>query len=299
MILKVQNLYKSFGPVKAVQGISFDVQRGGIVGLLGPNGAGKTTLIRLIMDIYMPDGGEIVLSEELAGKNRKNHIGYLPEERGLYTKEKVYDTLMYFGVLKGLSRDQAKENVNHFLTRLDMDQYRKTKLLKLSKGNQQKIQLISALVSKPPLLILDEPFSGLDPINTRMVIAVLHELKQQGISIMLSTHQMDRVEDLCDNILLVNKGHLLLNGPTQDVIQRFSGQYWQISGPQLPEHPGYTIAEYQNGLSKIHLNAGFSQADLLRFLAELPEPIASLSPFKRPLSDIFIQVVEEAGHEQN
>jgi len=303
MILQVRGISKSFAKVQAVRDLSLTIDKGRIVGLLGPNGAGKTTLIRLIMDIYKPDAGTLELAPELAGKNRKNHIGYLPEERGLYSKDKVIDQITYFACLKGLPAQQAKERGETFLSRLGMTEVAKWPLNKLSKGNQQKIQLICTLVSLPELVILDEPFSGLDPLNTRLVIELLLELRQQGIAIVLSTHQMDRAQDLCDELLLVDRGRLLLSGQTQEIIRRFSADEWLVEAPPLPPHACYRVLaqeEREHNLfrSRLALQKGFGSGDLLAALAESHLPVSSVSPHRKSLSDIFIEVVE-AGHVQS
>jgi ABC-2 type transport system ATP-binding protein len=303
MILQVQGVSKSFAKVQAVRDLSLRIDKGRIVGLLGPNGAGKTTLIRLVMDIYKPDAGTIELATELSGKNRKNHIGYLPEERGLYGKDRVMDQITYFARLKGLSAAQAKEQGQYFLSRLAMTEVAKWPLNKLSKGNQQKIQLICTLVSLPELVILDEPFSGLDPINTRLVIELLLELRQRGISIVLSTHQMDRAEDLCDELLLVDRGRLLLSGQTQEIIRRFSSDEWLVDARQLPPHACYQVLaqeelEENHFRTRLNLNKGFTSSDLLAALAETRLPVLSVAPHRKSLSDIFIEVVE-ASHVQN
>lgn len=295
MILEVDRVCKTFGPIRAVQNISASIPKGCISGFLGPNGAGKTTLIRMIMDILKPDRGTISLADGLEG-SRKNHIGYLPEERGLYTKAKVRDTLIYFARLKGLSKADAMANADDFLERLSMTATADMAIGKLSKGNQQKIQLISALVARPDLLILDEPFSGLDPVNVKMVSDLLVSLRDGGTSILLSTHQMNQAETFCSHIFLINKGQLILQGELEPIIDQYSGNCLVVSASfPLPESQLYTVLSVEGGRHKIRLNEGVSRRDLMGELAGLDQDIESLAPYRVPLSDIFIQ--EVAAHE--
>lgn len=290
MILRVNQVAKSFGKLEAVKHVSLEVPEGKICGLLGPNGAGKTTLIRMIMDIYQPDSGTIELGVE--AKDRKNHIGYLPEERGLYAKVKVKDALIYFAMLKGLPRNKAVAQTQHYLEMLEMDHTADMQIRKLSKGNQQKIQIISAMVSDPELLILDEPFSGLDPVNTKMISNCIQDLRAKGVTILLSTHQMNQAETFCDEIFLFNHGELILSGHLEDIIDRYSGKYWVIETDQpLPEDAIYQIVERKEKATKVALADGVDGRQLLHWLADSPLELLSLKPFKLPLSEIFIQEV--------
>ncbi|MBL7998439.1 MAG: ATP-binding cassette domain-containing protein [Candidatus Kapabacteria bacterium] len=220
-ILQVHNAVKRFGDYTATDNISFSVRKGAIFGLLGPNGAGKTTLIRMITNILIPDSGEIRLFGEKVSAEQQNMIGYLPEERGLYKKMTVIDQIRYFGELKGLSARQATERGYQWLHRMGADGWEKKKIQELSKGMSQKVQFIATAVHNPPLLILDEPFSGFDPVNAELLISVIHELRNAGTTIILSTHVMEQVEKLCDDILLVNKGKVVLSGSVRDVKSQF------------------------------------------------------------------------------
>ena len=216
-MLQITNLTKQFKKIKAVDNISFKVQQGDIYGFLGPNGAGKTTSIRMIMGIIKPDNGSIKLNDsDINTINRKN-LGYLPEDRGLYQKQNLIEILDYFGCLKGLDKKEANNRANLWLERFNLDDQKRRKVEELSKGNQQKIQFIIALLHDPQLIILDEPFTGLDPVNQILLKEVIKEKQEEGKTIIFSTHQMEQVERLCNNICLINKGHILLEGPLSEI----------------------------------------------------------------------------------
>lgn len=294
LILKVDGVSKSFGSLEAVKNVSLAIPEGKICGLLGPNGAGKTTLIRMIMDIYQPDRGTIEMG--VASKDRKNHIGYLPEERGLYSKVKVRDALVYFAMLKGLSKPEALLKVAHYLELLKMEATAGTEVRKLSKGNQQKIQIISSMVADPELLILDEPFSGLDPLNTKMVSQCMEMLRDRGVTILLSTHQMNQAESFCDEIFLFNKGELILSGHLRDIIAQNSGQFWVIeSEGEIPPPDWFEIIEVAGRKTKVRLESGRQFRDLLQWLGQQPFDVEAIQPFRLPLSEIFIKEVNQHG----
>lgn len=216
-VLKVENILKKFGQYEAVKNVSFTVDKGHVFGLLGPNGAGKTTTIRMITNILIPDEGSINIFGEEAGVNHQNRIGYLPEERGLYKKIKVLDQLIYFGQLKGMSRSNAQSQALKWLKKLDAESWAGKKIQELSKGMQQKVQFITTILHNPDLLILDEPFSGFDPINIEILKRIILDLKNEGKTIILSTHVMEQVEQLCDSICLINKGKTVLSGKVRDI----------------------------------------------------------------------------------
>lgn len=213
----VKDLKKYFGANKAVDGVSFNVEKGKIFGLLGPNGAGKTTTIRMLNNIYIPDSGKITVLGETPSTAIQNNVGYLPEERGLYKKLKVIEQITYFGELKGMPTSVAKEQALYWLDRLDAKDWAYKKVQELSKGMQQKVQFIATIVHDPDILILDEPFSGFDPINTEALKNIVFELKDAGKTIVLSTHVMHQVEALCENICLINKGKSILYGNVMDI----------------------------------------------------------------------------------
>ncbi len=216
-ILEVKHVTKRFGDYAASNDISFDVSAGKVFGLLGPNGAGKTTMIRMITNILMPDEGEIILMGDEINSDHQNQIGYLPEERGLYKKVKVIEQLIYFGQLKNLSRSEAQSKARYWLSRLDAADWENKKIQELSKGMQQKVQFISTILHDPELLILDEPFSGFDPINTNVLKSIILDMKKEGKTIILSTHIMEQAEQLCDDICLIDKGKIVLDGQLHDI----------------------------------------------------------------------------------
>ena len=216
-MLQITNLTKQFKKIKAVDNISLKVQKGDIYGFLGPNGAGKTTSIRMIMGIIKPDNGTIKLNGSDINTINRKKLGYLPEDRGLYQKQNLSEILYYFGCLKGLDKKESKNRANLWLERFSLDDQKGRKIEELSKGNQQKIQFIIALLHDPQLIILDEPFTGLDPVNQILLKEVIKEKQEEGKTIIFSTHQMEQVERLCNNICLINKGHILLEGPLSEI----------------------------------------------------------------------------------
>jgi len=216
-MLQITNLTKQFKNIKAVDNISLKVKKGDIYGFLGPNGAGKTTSIRMIMGIIKPDNGTIKLNGSDINTINRKKLGYLPEDRGLYQKQNLSEILNYFGCLKGLDKKDSKNRANLWLERFNLDDQRVRKVEELSKGNQQKIQFIIALLHNPQLIILDEPFTGLDPVNQILLKEVIKEKQDEGKTIIFSTHQMEQVERLCNKICLINKGHILLEGSLTEI----------------------------------------------------------------------------------
>ena len=221
-MLQITNLTKQFKKIKAVDNISLKVQKGDIYGFLGPNGAGKTTSIRMIMGIIKPDNGTIKLNGSDINTINRKKLGYLPEDRGLYQKQNLSEILYYFGCLKGLDKKDSKNRANLWLERFYLYDQKGRKIEELSKGNQQKIQFIIALLHDPQLIILDEPFTGLDPVNQILLKEVIKEKQEEGKTIIFSTHQMEQVERLCNNICLINKGHILLEGPLSEIKESHS-----------------------------------------------------------------------------
>ncbi|MBI3112162.1 MAG: ATP-binding cassette domain-containing protein [Ignavibacteriales bacterium] len=220
-MLNVSHLRKEYDRVVAVDDVSLTVKRGEIFGLLGPNGAGKTTTIRTVLNVIQPDAGTITFDGKHFSPEMWNIIGYLPEERGLYRKSKIANTILYFASLKGLSESEARPRVSYWLERFGLKDAGHRKVEELSKGNQQKVQLICSILHKPQLLILDEPFSGLDPVNQILLKDILMELRQQDVAIVFSTHQMEQVEKMCDTICLINKGRIVLQGLLRDVKKQY------------------------------------------------------------------------------
>lgn len=220
-ILKIDRVSKSFGDVHAVKELSFLVKKRQIFGLLGPNGAGKTTMIRMIMQILLPDQGSISIFEKPLSQTLLDQIGYLPEERGLFPKMKVIDTIVFFGEIHGISHSESIQKADSLLKKLELYEWRNKKVEELSRGMQQKLQFICTILHKPKLLILDEPFTGLDPINTNLLKDVMLELKEEGTTIIFSTHLMEQVEKLCESICLINKGEAVLSGSLREIKSKF------------------------------------------------------------------------------
>lgn len=216
-MLSLSNLKKQFDGVRAVDDVSFTVERGDVYGFLGPNGAGKTTSIRMIMGIIQPDSGMIKLNGEDINSLGRENLGYLPEDRGLYQKQKLEETIVYFAQLRGINKSDSKTKARGWLERFDLGDQGNRKIEELSKGNQQKIQFILSLIHDPELLILDEPFTGLDPINQLLLKEIIQEKRQAGKTIVFSTHQMEQVERLCTNICLINKGKIIVEGALKDI----------------------------------------------------------------------------------
>jgi len=296
-MLRVINLHKEFTNVVAVDNLSFEINEGEIFGLLGPNGAGKTTTIRCLLNIIQPDRGEILFngSKEY---DIKNIVGYLPEERGLYTKSRIIDVLLYLGELKGRSRSFVKEQATYYLKKLGMEDTVNRKVNELSKGNQQKIQIISALISDPQILILDEPFSGLDPINQELVRDLILEFINEGKIIILSTHQMELAEKLCNKISLINKGKQILYGPLNEIKQKFGRLNLYIKGKNLDEglknfSEFETVDLYEN-YAEIFLKDHFNSKEVLQKLLMKYE-ITSFELKEPSLHSIFVMSVKQSG----
>jgi ABC-2 type transport system ATP-binding protein len=219
--IEVENISKQYGSFYAVKDLSFDVLKGSVYGLLGPNGAGKTTTIRMIMNVIIPDQGNIHVLGEKMSEDMKSRIGYLPEERGLYPKMKVGELLLFLAGLKGFRGQEAKKGIDGWLDRFDLSKWKEKKAEELSRGMQQKVQFIATVVHKPELIILDEPFSGLDPVNTKLLKDIMLEMKGEGVTIIFSTHRMEQVEMICDNICLINKAQSVLKGNLAEIKKNY------------------------------------------------------------------------------
>ncbi|GAC1364953.1 MAG: ATP-binding cassette domain-containing protein [Herpetosiphon sp.] len=295
--VELQDVSKRFGTTIAVDHVSFEVQPGEIFGLLGPNGAGKTTVIRMILDMLKPDHGTITVFDGAFTWHTQQRIGYLPEERGLYKTMTVLDCLAYLASLKGLRRSVARQRALGFLERVGLAEERHKKVNELSKGMQQKVQLGVALIHEPDLLIVDEPFYGLDPVNTRLVIDLLQEACRRGAAIMMSTHQMDRVEELCSRLAMFNKGQLVLYGPVNDVRLRFAPHAVLVEGDGPWETlPGVRrVAHAARGVT-LWLEDDILAREMLRLLATRSEFTVERFAVATPsLDDIFVAVVQGKG----
>jgi ABC-2 type transport system ATP-binding protein len=293
----VAGLQKRFGQVEAVCDVSFEVFPGEIFGLLGPNGAGKTTTIRMMMDIFRPDAGKIVLWDGPLTEEKKHRIGYMPEERGLYKDEKLEPTLLFLATLKGLDKATARKRLEPWLARLDLADHRQKKIQDLSKGMQQKAQLIATLLHEPDLIVVDEPFSGLDPVNTRLVKEILEEQRQAGKTIIMSNHQMHQVEELCTRIVLINRGRSVLYGEVREIKRNFAGNAVTVQGHgNFEALPGVLHVHRENGSWQIGLQPGTSPQEIFRLLASRDDMNVERFEISEPsLEDIFVQTVQERG----
>ena len=291
-MLDTRNLVKRYNGFTAVDDLSFEVYEGEIFGLLGPNGAGKTTAIRTIMDIFKPDEGTITVLGEPPGVVRKR-IGYLPEERGLYQDLKALEALVYLAQLKGVSRSAAREQSEVWLEKVELEEWAKKKVRDLSRGMQQKLQFVASVVHDPQLLILDEPFQGLDPINVDLLKGLIRDLRNDGKTVMLSAHQMNLVEALCDRILLIDDGQSVLYGDLAEIKQRHAPGTVRIRTPDLlGELPGVARVEQRDDTYSLTLE-DITPQDLLRDLLQRDISILSFEVATAPLEDIFIAVVKE------
>lgn len=292
-VVAVSHISKSFGTTRAVDDVSFDLQPGEILGLLGPNGAGKTTTIRLILDIFKPESGDIAVFGGPMTDEKKNDIGYMPEERGLYKDIPLERCLVYLATLKGLSRREALVRANSLLERLDLDAHKDKKVSELSKGMQQKAQIIVTLLHDPKLIIIDEPFAGLDPVNTQLVKTMLLDERAQGKAIIMSTHQMHQVEEMCDRIVLIHRGQVVLRGTLEDVRSQFSGHAVIVAArDELPEIPGVLEVLRENHTSRMTLEPETTPQEVLSYLVTREIPVDRFAVATPTLDEIFVRVVQ-------
>ncbi len=295
--LKVTSLRKRFGKVQAVRDVSFEVFPGEVFGLLGPNGAGKTTTIRIMMDIFKADGGSVsVLGGELT-EEKKRRIGYLPEERGMYKDQKLEQNLIFFAALKGMEEKEARKALVDWLKRLDLWEHRHKKVQELSKGMQQKAQLIATLLHDPDLIVIDEPFSGLDPVNTRLIKEIIEEMRRAGKTIIMSTHQMYQVEALCNRIVLINQGESVLYGEVDRIKRNFAGDAIVVEGQgELGSLPGVIDVRRTNGAYHLSLDPGADPQLVFRALAGQEGFCLERFQIEEPsLEDIFVSTVQGAA----
>jgi ABC-2 type transport system ATP-binding protein len=288
----VSHVVKSFADKVAVNDLSFTIAPGEIFGLIGPNGAGKTTTIKMIMDIIKPDSGEVTILGEKLSEATKNKLGYMPEERGLYKKQRVLDTILYLASLKGMDRRLAAEKANQLLEQTGMLPHARKKIDELSKGMSQIIQFIVTIIHDPQLLILDEPFAGLDPVNTESLKKMLLDLRNQGKAIILSTHQMNQIEELCDRILMVNNGRAVLYGDLTEIKSRYKNNSVLLSFEgELGEVPGVTEKCPHKGYVELFLDGKTSPQQLLERLLARGIVVNRFEIATPPLNEIFIKVV--------
>lgn len=297
-VIEASHIYKTFGATRAVNDISFELNEGEIVGLLGPNGAGKTTTIRMVLDIFKPDQGSISVLGGPMDEFRKNQIGYLPEERGLYQDITLDQCLSYLASLKGLSNPEIKDRLDIYLDTFDLLDYRYKKVKEMSKGMQQKAQLITTLIHKPKLIIVDEPFSALDPVNTQIAKDLLREERANGTAIIMSTHQMSQAEELCDRILLINKGQVVLSGNLADLRHQFAKQALLIkTDTELPKSiNGVEVIEPENNHFRLYLSKNTRASQVLAELVSCGVELDHFEVEQPSLDEIFIATVTEKGN---
>lgn len=295
-ILELQSLRKYYATQKAVDDISFSIEKGSIFGLLGPNGAGKTTLLRMITGIFYPDMGEITLDGKRFDPLKDVQlIGYMPEERGLYKKMKIGEQALYLAQLKGLSRTEAMEKIKFWFKKLEMETWWNKKVEDLSKGMSQKLQFVTTVLHEPKLIILDEPFSGLDPLNANLIKDEIFGLAKRGSTIIFSTHRMEQVEEICDHIILMNLGKKVLDGTVSDIKQSFKENKFNIrlNGEALNTNSSAfsILEEKKNGLV-VKINDGFKSNDILLHFLQQGVTVESFNEILPSLNEIFIRIVE-------
>ena len=298
-LLSLQHLRKYFDAQKAVDDISLEIEQGQIFGLLGPNGAGKTTLIRMITGIFYPDQGDIYFEgKKFDPIQDVARIGYMPEERGLYKKMKVGEQALYLAQLKGLSKSEAKRKIENWFGRFAMESWWDKKVEDLSKGMGQKLQFVTTVLHDPSLIILDEPFSGLDPVNSNLIKDEIFRLANEGSTIIFSTHRMEQVEEICNHIALVNKGKKIVDGTVQETRQRHKQNIFQVEGEGLFQldratAPFIVLKETDNSIT-LQRNEGVSNNALLQYLLNNGVTVQSFIEKLPSLNDIFIRLVEDS-----
>lgn len=295
-MLDVTHLKKYFVTQKAVDDISFTVDKGSIFGLLGPNGAGKTTLIRMITGIFYPDEGSILLNGKKFNPDEDAaRIGYMPEERGLYKKMKIGEQAIYFAQLKGLSRSDATERIKKWFVRFEMQSWWDKKIEDLSKGMAQKLQFVITVLHEPELIILDEPFSGLDPVNANLIKDEIFRLAENGSSVIFSTHRMEQVEEICSHIILINKGQKILDGSVGKVKQEFKENLFRLTAHPLPEDIPSTLYDLllrkENSIT-LRIREGHTPNEVLEYFISRKSNISDFRELLPSLNDIFIRLVE-------
>jgi|SRR6185312_4493503 len=296
-ILELQNLKKYYATHKAVDDISFSISEGNIFGLLGPNGAGKTTLLRMITGIFYPDSGNILFEgKKFNQANDISKIGYMPEERGLYKKMKIGEQALYLAMLKGMSRRDAMKKIKEWFVKFEMESWWNKKVSDLSKGMGQKLQFVITVLHDPKLLILDEPFSGLDPVNSNLIKDEIFKLASQGTTIIFSTHRMEQVEEICNNIILVNNGKKILDGSVTQVKDDFKEHIFKVGFDLLPDamhSNGFNAFDIVNIKEKnltVKIREGYKPANVLQEILNHNTEIVSFNEILPSLNDIFIKV---------
>ncbi len=295
-LLELENLKKYFATQKAVDDISFTINQGSIFGLLGPNGAGKTTLLRMITGIFYPDSGQVIFNgKKFDPQSDFRNIGYMPEERGLYKKMKIGEQAVYLARLKGLSKAEATQKVKEWFVKFEMQTWWNKKVEDLSKGMSQKLQFVTTVLHEPKLIILDEPFSGLDPVNANLIKDEIFKLAKNGSTIIFSTHRMEQVEEICDHIVLINKGKKILDGSVNNIKQDFKENIYQVGATLFPEHLMtyiFEIVQHEKTQVLLRLQHDATPNDVLKHFINQGVAIQSFNEVLPSLNDIFIQLVE-------
>lgn len=295
--ISLENVTKSYDGVHAVSHVSLNVRQGTILGLLGPNGAGKTSTIRMVMNILVPDEGSIRVFNRPVGDDTRQSIGYLPEERGLYPRMQVRGVIVFLAALRGMPEAEAERRAREWLDRLELGDWAEKRVQDLSKGMQQKVQFISAVLHKPPLVILDEPFSGLDPVNAATVKDIMLEMRDQGSTVVLSTHRMEQVEKMCDSICLIDKGRNVLDGDLRAIKQSYGKNTAQIefTGPDsFLSHPAIACVNRLGLGAEAKLKAGADPQGVLKAAVESGAQITRFELLEPSLNDIFIEKTSHA-----
>jgi ABC-2 type transport system ATP-binding protein len=293
-IVELNNVVKSYGDRAVVDDVSFTVESGEVFGLIGTNGAGKTTTIRMMLDLVKPDSGKVTILGEALSEAAKNFIGYLPEERGLYLNLTVMESLIYLATLKGMAKRLAAERAEELLRRIDMLPHRDKKIKELSRGMGQFIQFLVTIIHDPRLIVLDEPFANLDPVNTELIREIVLEMRSQGKGIILSTHRMNEVEELCDRILMIDEGRTVLYGDLAEIKERYRNNsiVMEYEG-ELGEVTGVVRRQDHNGHVELFLEAETTPQQVLAQLVSQGIVVKRFEVAAPPLHDIFLQVVEE------
>jgi len=296
-LLTFDDVRKSYGETVALRGVSFEVRPAEVFGLLGPNGAGKTTLIRILMDILRADAGTIRLFGEPRRREHLDRVGYLPEERGLYTKQPVLEVMTYFGALKGLARADARRRAKEWLERMGLTETAKWRVERLSKGMSQKVQIAATLLADPEICVLDEPRSGLDPLNARLVDDLIRERRDRGRTTILSTHQMSQVETLCDRVALIDRGRLMVYGAVQEVRERYSLPEVRVHAQARPPvvRGVQEVVGDEDGSWRLRLTGEREPAEVLTDLVIGGAKVERFERVLTPMEDIFVRVVREGA----
>ncbi|MBA2250021.1 MAG: ABC transporter ATP-binding protein [Chitinophagaceae bacterium] len=296
-ILELQNIKKYYASQKAVDDISFSIDAGSIFGLLGPNGAGKTTLLRMITGIFYPDSGNIIFNgRKFNAAEDIFKIGYMPEERGLYKKMKIGEQALYLAQLKGMSRNDAMKKIKEWFIKFEMQTWWNKKVEDLSKGMSQKLQFVTTVLHEPQLLILDEPFSGLDPVNSNLIKEEIFNLSKKGTTIIFSTHRMEQVEEICDHIILVNKGKKILDGSVKQIKQDCKENHFRVGFDATPINnagAAFDVVSTEDNALIVKIKEGYTPEAVLQYFLKQEAGIISFNEILPSLTDIFIKKVED------